>query len=70
MITRAQLVVLAPKAAMDAVSPDIDDWLVIEGSVSPAVVLLGPIHCSLLHLLRDTYFDLLDQSLGMSRANY
>lgn len=39
---RAKLVILAPKATVDAVSPDLDDWLVIERSVFPAVTLLGP----------------------------
>ena len=39
----AELVILAAKAAVDAVSPDVDDWLVIERSVFPAVVFLGPI---------------------------
>jgi hypothetical protein len=39
----AKLVILSAKATMDAVSPDIDNWLVIERSVFPAVVFLGPI---------------------------
>jgi hypothetical protein len=38
----AELFILAPKAAVDTVGPDIDDWLVIERSVFPAVVFLGP----------------------------
>ena len=37
----AELVILAPKAAVDAVSPDIDDRLVIQRSLSPAVVLFA-----------------------------
>jgi hypothetical protein len=48
----AQLVVLAPKAAMDAVSPDIDDWLVIKGSIPPAVVLLCSIALEPRHSIR------------------
>jgi hypothetical protein len=39
----AELVIFASKAAMDAVRPDIDNWLVIERSVFPVVVFLGPI---------------------------
>ena len=39
----AELVILAPKAAVDAVGPDVNDGLVIQCSVFPAVVLLGPI---------------------------
>jgi hypothetical protein len=39
----AKLVILTGKATVDAVSPDIDYWLVIERSVFPAVVFLGPI---------------------------
>jgi hypothetical protein len=39
----AKLVILAPKTTVDAISLNIDDWLVIERSVFPAVILLGPI---------------------------
>ena len=39
----AELVILAPKTTVDAISPNIDDWLVIERSVFPAFILLGPI---------------------------
>ena len=39
----AELVILAPKAAVDAVGPDIDDGLIIESCLFPAVVFLGPI---------------------------
>ena len=48
----AELVILAAKAAVDAVSPDIDDWLVIQRSLSPAVVFLLPN----LRLSRETVF--------------
>jgi len=39
----AELVILAPKAAVDTVSPDIIDRLVTQRSLSPAVVLFCPI---------------------------
>jgi len=39
----AELIILAPKAAMDAISPDIDDWFIVKICISPAVVFVGPI---------------------------
>ena len=40
---RTELVFLAPKAAVNTVSPDIDDWLVVQMCVSSAVIFVGPI---------------------------
>ena len=40
---RAKLVILAPKAAVNTVSPDIDDWFIVKICVSLAVVFVGPI---------------------------
>ena len=40
---RAKLVILAPKAAVNTVSPDIDDWFIVKICISPAVVFVGPI---------------------------
>ena len=40
---RAKLVILALKAAVNTVSPDLDDWLIVQICVSPAVVFVGPI---------------------------
>ena len=40
---RAELVILAPKAAVNTVSPDIDDWFIVKICVSLAVVFVGPI---------------------------
>lgn len=37
----AELVILAPKTAVDTVGPDIDDGLIIESCVFPALVFLG-----------------------------
>ena len=39
----AELVILSPKANVNTVSPDIDDWPVVQICVSPAVVFFGPI---------------------------
>jgi hypothetical protein len=39
----AELVVLASKAAVDAVSPDVDQRFIVQLCFSPAVVFLGPI---------------------------
>ena len=39
----AELVSLAPKAAVDTISPDVDDWLIVQFRFSPAVVFCGPI---------------------------
>ena len=39
---RAELVILSPKAAVNTVSPDIDDWFIVKICVSLAVVFLGP----------------------------
>ena len=39
----AELVILSPKAVVKTVSPDIDNWLVVQICVSPAVVFFGPI---------------------------
>ena len=40
---RAELVILAPKAAVNTVSPDLDYWFIVQICVSPAVVFVGPI---------------------------
>ena len=40
---RAELVILAPKAVVNTVSPDIDDWFIVKICISPAVVFVGPI---------------------------
>ena len=48
----AELVVLTAQAAMDAVSPDIDDWFVVQIRFFPAVVLLGPIPFEPRHRIR------------------
>jgi len=39
----AELVILAPKAALNTVSPDIDQGFIVQICVSPAVVFFGPI---------------------------
>ena len=39
----AKLVILAPKAAVNTVSPDLDYWFIVQICVSPAVIFLGPI---------------------------
>ena len=39
---RAELVILAPKAAVNTVSPDLDYWFIVQICVSPAVVFVGP----------------------------
>ncbi len=39
---RAKLVILAPKAPVNTVSPNLDDWFIVQTCVYPAVVLVGP----------------------------
>ena len=39
----AELMIFATKAAVDTISPDVDDWLVIERCAFPGIVFRGPI---------------------------
>ena len=38
-----ELVILTPKAAVNAVSPDVDDWFVVHFRRPPVIVFVGPI---------------------------